>query len=169
MKQMKSLCVPPSKILEGQRIFIDLHLHVRTHTHTYTYTLTHTLKHKHTYTNIHNQQHTHTHKYTLSYQKSKKFFSQWFELIRNVKNALTCSSFQLKIVKLKHQWRRSHFRLTRVTLTRALIRTLQAPYKHAEALRRDSKWKQHSWLFSITATTTCALRVWGVVAQTERA
>jgi len=55
-------------------------------------------------------------------------------------------------------WRRSHFCLTCFAHTRALIWTLRAPYKHTEALRRE-----------ITATTTCALRVWRVVAQTERA
>ena len=46
---------------------------------------------------------------------------------------------QVDGLSLRPGWRRSHFRLTRVTLTRALIRTLRAPYKHAEALRRDSK------------------------------
>ncbi len=46
----------------------------------------------------------------------------------------------------KDIWRWSHFRLTRFAHMCMLIPTFRAPYKHDEALRRESKGKQQNWL-----------------------
>ncbi len=61
------------------------------------------------------------------------------------------------------KWRRSHFWLTLFAHTQMLTWTLQAPYKHAEALWRES-------FLHITATTTWALHMtfsWPAARHTQ--
>ncbi len=52
---------------------------------------------------------------------------------------------------------------------RTFIWTLWAPYKHAEALQRESRESSIASFLFITSTTTCMLRMRRVVAQTEHA